>query len=52
MSSNIHFFKCKGLHASKTLCPTLHDPVWPDAVVGEQDCSHEHHGQSLETVPY
>ena len=45
-------FELKRLYASKILCLTLHDPVWPDAVGGEQDCSHEHHGQSLGIVQY
>ena len=46
------FFDQKRLHASKTLCLTLPDLVLPGAVGGEQDCSHEHHGQSLEIVQY
>ena len=41
------FCDLKRLHASKTLCLTLHGPFLPDAVGQDQDCSHEHHGQSL-----
>ena len=40
------------MHQRLYLCPTLHDPVLPDAVGGEQDYSHEHHGQSLGIVQY
>ena len=52
MSSIIHFFDWKRFYTSKTLCPTLHDPVLPHAVGKEQDWSHEHHGQSFSIVQY